>query len=74
VPLSTLSIFYSSFAWLDKKVWWMAARDLVSVLIYFAVVLPLMGRFGINAIGIGTLCRRGFSRYSFFPSRFAAIA
>ena len=67
VPLSTVSIFYSSFAWLDKKVWWMAARDLVSVLIYFAVILPLMGRFGINAIGIGTLVSSGVLAIFFLP-------
>lgn len=67
VPMSAVSIFYSSFAWLDKRVWPMAARDCASAAIYFAVVLVLIGRFGINAIGIASLVSSGVLAIVFIP-------
>jgi O-antigen/teichoic acid export membrane protein len=67
IPLSTVSIFYSSFAWLDKRVWPMAARDCVTVVIYFAVVFSLIGRLGINAIGVGSLVSSGVLGIFFLP-------
>ena len=59
LPLSAVSIFYTAFAWLDKRVWWMAIRDVISVTIYFAAILTLIGHFGIEAIGIASLISSG---------------
>ncbi len=67
LPLSAVSILYSAFAWLDKRVWRMAIRDSISAVIYFAVLLTLIGRFGINAIGIGSLAASGVLGVVFVP-------
>jgi hypothetical protein len=45
----------------------MAARDCVTVVIYFAVVFSLIGRLGINAIGVGSLVSSGVLGIFFLP-------
>jgi O-antigen/teichoic acid export membrane protein len=67
MPLSAVSIFYSAFAWLDRHVWWMAVRDLVSVVLYFGIVFWLMGRDGIDSIGIASLVSSGLQGIFFLP-------
>ncbi len=67
LPLNAVTIFYSSFAWLDKKVWWMAVRELVSTVIFFGVMLAFIGRYGILAIGIGALVSSGLQGIFFLP-------
>lgn len=67
LPLSTVSIFYSAFAWLDRRVWWMAVRDLISVAIYFSVIFALIGHHGIEAIGIAALISSGLQGIFFLP-------
>jgi len=68
LPGSAVTIFYSTFAWLDKRVWWLAARELASVAIFFTVLLVLIGRYGINAIGIASLVSSGIQGIFFLPS------
>jgi O-antigen/teichoic acid export membrane protein len=67
LPLSSVSIFYSAFAWLDKRVWWMAVRDLISVALYFSVIFALIGRLGINAIGVAAIVSSGIQAVFFLP-------
>ncbi|HVA71040.1 MAG TPA: hypothetical protein VNF08_06930 [Acidimicrobiales bacterium] len=67
LPLSAVSIFYSAFAWLDRRVWWMALRDLVSVVIYFGIVLWLIGHRGILSIGIASLVSSTLQGIFFLP-------
>jgi O-antigen/teichoic acid export membrane protein len=55
LPMGAISLFYSAFAWLDRRVWWMAMRDLISGVIYFCVLFWLIGRHGIDSIGIASL-------------------
>lgn len=67
LPFSAVSLFYSTFAWLDRRVWWMALRDLVNVIIYFGVVFLLIGRYGILSIGIASLVSSGLQGIFFLP-------
>lgn len=67
VPGYSIMIFYSSFAWLDKKVWWMTLRGVLSTAIYFAVLLIFIGHFGILAIGIASLTSSGLQGLFFTP-------
>lgn len=67
LPGTAISAFYTSFAWLDKRVWWMAARQLVSGVIYFVVMLSLISRFGILATGIAALVSSGLQGIFFLP-------
>jgi O-antigen/teichoic acid export membrane protein len=67
LPLSAISIFYSAFAWLDRRVWWMAIRDVISVAIYFTVILTQIAHVGIEAIGIAAVVSSGLQAILFLP-------
>jgi O-antigen/teichoic acid export membrane protein len=67
LPCSAVTIFYSSFAWLDKHVWWMTLRELVSAIIFFSVLFAFIGHFGILAIGIASLVSSGLQGIFFLP-------
>lgn len=67
IPLTTVSIFYSTFAWLDKRVWWMSIREILSAAIFFAVLLALIGHLGIVAIGWASIVSSGLQGLFFLP-------
>ncbi len=64
---TTTMVFYTAFAWIDKKVWWLTARNVVSGVIYLVVIFALIGHFGINAIGIAALIYSGTTMLVFLP-------
>lgn len=64
---NAVMIFYSTFAWLDKRVWWMTARNLGSSAIQLVVILVLIRRHGINAIGIAALVNSSITFVLFMP-------
>ncbi|HEV3266865.1 MAG TPA: hypothetical protein VGZ68_00505 [Acidimicrobiales bacterium] len=64
---SAVMVFYSTFAWLDKRVWWMTARNLGSSAVQLIVVLTLIGHFGIEAIGIAALVNAAITLIIFLP-------
>jgi O-antigen/teichoic acid export membrane protein len=67
LPLSAVSIFYSAFAWLDRRVWWLAMRDVASVAVFFAIMLSLIGQHGILAIGVAALITSALQGIFFLP-------
>jgi O-antigen/teichoic acid export membrane protein len=67
LPLSAVSIFYSAFAWLDRRVWWLAVRDVISVAVFFGVLFSLIDRHGILAIGVASLVTSGLQGVFFLP-------
>lgn len=64
---TTVMVFYTAFAWIDKQVWWLTVRNVVSGIIYLVVIFALIGRFGINAIGIASLIYSGTTLFVFLP-------
>lgn len=64
---TAVMVFYSTFAWLDKRVWWMTARNVASSAAQILIVLFLIGRLGINAIGIAALANSAISFAVFIP-------
>jgi O-antigen/teichoic acid export membrane protein len=64
---STVMVFYSAFAWLDQRVWWMTARNVASSIIYLVMIYLLIDRLGINAIGVATLVYSGTTLAIFLP-------
>ena len=64
---STVSVFYSAFAWLDQRVWWMTARNVASSFVYLIMVYLLIGHIGINAIGVATMVYSGTTVVIFLP-------
>jgi O-antigen/teichoic acid export membrane protein len=67
LPGTAVTAFYSAFAWLDKRVWRLAVREVASAAIYFSVLLVFIGRFGILAIGIAALVASGLQGIFFLP-------
>jgi O-antigen/teichoic acid export membrane protein len=67
LPMSAVSIFFGAFAWLDRRVWWMALRDWISAGIYFAVLFTMIGRHGIIAIGYASLVTSALQGIFFLP-------
>ena len=65
---STVMSFYSAFAWLDQKVWWMTVRTVISSAIYLVMVYALIGHLGINSIGVATLVYAGTTLVIFLPA------
>jgi len=64
---STVMVFYSAFAWLDQRVWWMSVRNVVSSAIYLAMIYLLIGHIGINAVGVSQLFYSGTTVLIFLP-------
>jgi O-antigen/teichoic acid export membrane protein len=64
---STVMSFYSAFAWLDQRVWWMTLRTVASSVIYIVMVYALIGHIGINSIGVATLVYSGTTLVVFLP-------
>jgi O-antigen/teichoic acid export membrane protein len=64
---SSVMVFYSAFAWLDQRVWWMTARSIATGVVYLGVVYALIGHFGIDAIGIAGLVNSGITVVVFLP-------
>lgn len=67
LPGTAVTAFYSAFAWLDRRVWWLAGRQFVGAAIYFGLLFALIGHFGILAIGIALLCSTGLQGILFLP-------
>lgn len=67
LPALAVTSFYAMFAWLDQRVWWFAIREVASAIIFFGVLLALLGHFGILAIGIASLIESGIQGFFFLP-------
>jgi len=67
LPLSAVPLFYSTFAWLDRRVWWMTIRNFVDAIVFFGVMFALIGRHGILSIGIGFLVSSALQGIFFLP-------
>lgn len=66
-PLSAITIFYTAFAWIDKRVWWLSIREIIGTAIYFLVLLVFIDRDGILAIGYASLVSAGIQGLFFLP-------
>jgi O-antigen/teichoic acid export membrane protein len=64
---TAVTIFYSTFAWIDKRVWWMTARSLANAIVQLGLVFALIGHFGIEAIGIAAMINAAISIVVFLP-------
>lgn len=67
LPGTVITEFYSSFAWLDRHVWWMTLRQFIAAVVFFVVMLALIGRDGIESIGIASLVSSGLQGLFFLP-------
>lgn len=66
-PSTAVVAFYSSFAWLDRRVWSLTIRECVSAVFFFSLIFLLIGHFGILAVGIASLITSGIQGVLFLP-------
>jgi O-antigen/teichoic acid export membrane protein len=67
LPGTAVTAFYSAFAWLDKRIWRLALRDLVLAASFFTLLFTFIGHFGILAAGMATLTTSIFQLIFFLP-------
>jgi O-antigen/teichoic acid export membrane protein len=67
LPGTAITAFYYSLAWLDRRLWWLAVRELASAIVYFSILLALIGHIGILAAGIASLVSNGLQGLFFLP-------
>jgi O-antigen/teichoic acid export membrane protein len=67
IPAMTVTSFYSSFALLDKRTWLFATRQFANEVLFFVVLLILIGHVGILSIGIASLVLSGAEAVIFLP-------
>ena len=67
LPGTAVTAFYSAFAWLDKRIWRLALRDLVLAASFFTLLFTFIGHFGILAAGMATLTTSIFQVIFFLP-------
>lgn len=65
---TVITEFYASLAWLDQRVWWLAARELFSLVVYLSVLFALINHLGINAAGVAALTSSLLQAIFFLPS------
>jgi O-antigen/teichoic acid export membrane protein len=68
VPGNAVMVFYSTFAWLDKRVWSMTLRNLAGSVVQIVVILLLINHHGIDAIGIAALVNSFLTIVIFLPA------
>ena len=69
--------FYSAFALLDRKIWRLAAREFGLAVLYFTIVLSLIDRLGILALGVASIVNSSLQGLLFLRPlvrRYRAIA
>jgi O-antigen/teichoic acid export membrane protein len=67
LPGTAVAAFYSSFAWIDRRIWILTVRELLATAVLFALIFVLIGRFGILAIGIASIIESGLQGVLFLP-------
>jgi O-antigen/teichoic acid export membrane protein len=67
LPGTAVTAFYSSFAWIDRRVWKLAVRDLVSAIVFFALIIIFIGHFGIVSVGIASVIQAALQLLFFVP-------
>ncbi|HEY5437862.1 MAG TPA: hypothetical protein VIJ99_03080 [Acidimicrobiales bacterium] len=68
VPGTAVMTFYSTFAWLDQRLWWMTVRNVIGSVLQLVVILVLIDSHGIDAIGIAMLVNSAVTLILFLPA------
>jgi len=54
-PGTMVTAFYTSFIWLERRAWWLAARQALNSLVLLGGSLLLLGHLGILGVGVASL-------------------
>jgi len=67
LPGAAVAALYAAFAWIDGRVWFLVIREGITMIIYLAFILILIGHFGINAVGYAAVITSGAEFLLFLP-------
>ncbi len=55
LPFNAITILYTAYVWLDQRVWLLVVREVISLALFLATLLLLIGHIGIMAVGYANL-------------------
>jgi hypothetical protein len=67
VPGTAVSSFFTSFLWLERRLWVLAGRQLAQATMFLGTTLLLIGHFRLLAVGIASLITEVLQAVIFLP-------
>jgi len=67
LPGTAVTSFFTSFLWLERRLWVLAVRQLAEAATFLGTTLLLIGHFGLLAVGIASLITEVLQAVMFFP-------
>ena len=67
LPGTAVTCFFTSFLWLERRMWVLACRQLAQATMFLGTTLLLIGRFGLLAVGIASLATEALQAVIFLP-------
>ncbi|MGD0875534.1 MAG: hypothetical protein ABSA14_11180 [Acidimicrobiales bacterium] len=67
LPGTAVSSFFTSFLWLERRMWVLACRQLAQATMFLGATLLLIGHFGLLAVGIASLITEVLQAVMFLP-------
>ena len=68
LPGTAVMTFYSTFAWIDQRLWWMTFRNVFGSVLQLIVIFVLIDSHGIDAIGIAMMVNSAVTLLLFLPA------
>ena len=66
-PGTAVTSFFTSFLWLERRMWMLTYRQLAQATIFLGTTLLLIGHFGLLAVGIASLMTEVLQAVIFLP-------
>lgn len=67
LPGAAVAAIYVALAWIDRRLWYLMIREGVTMLVYLSIILAIIGREGINAVGYAAVITSGVEFILFLP-------
>jgi O-antigen/teichoic acid export membrane protein len=67
LPGSAVTVFYTSFLWLERRMLVLTCRQLASATVFLGATLLLIGHFGLLAVGIASLATEALQAVILLP-------
>jgi O-antigen/teichoic acid export membrane protein len=67
LPGTAVTAFYTAYAWIDKKLWSLTARALISLVVNISVLELLIDRFRLAAVGLAAIATAVIEVTLFLP-------
>jgi O-antigen/teichoic acid export membrane protein len=67
LPGQAVTAFFTSFLWLERRMWALVCRQLADATVFLGTTFLLIGHFGLVAVGIAGLVTEGAQAVIFLP-------